>query len=202
MVPATTNGDKMKGIRIDSNPETITERTHSAEWGSSNKADRIGVSVCGSWDDLVAYFSDNTGHDKRNGRTSPWHLEDDYVVVIEGVESPDEDHDAKHAGDPYLLVDVEVVDVRPLTASEVAELCWGGREATAGAMKGRIDDMCEAYDRGESEIALGLSRDEDHNLGNLFLDASGSYVVWSDDEEVVAWHELAGEYQVVPLSEL
>ena len=192
----------MKGIRIDSNPETITERTHSAEWGLSNKADRLGVSVCESWDDLVSYFSDNTGHSKLHGRTSPWHLEGDYVVVVEGDESPDEDHDAKHAGDPYLLVDVDVVDVRPLTADEVAELCWAGREATAEAMKGRIDDMCEAYDREESESALGLERDDSYNLGNLFLDASGSYVVWSDDEDVVAWHESVGEYQVVPLSEL
>ena len=190
-------------IRIDDNPKTISDRTHSHEWGLSNAEPRLGVSVCECWDDLVDYFSDATPEND-GGRVQPWHIADSYVVTVEGEESPDDDHDAGEAGDPFLVVDATTVDAQKITADEVAELVWGGRETdSARHLVTRLEEMVEEFSRHESEQALGLDRSESYELGRLFRDADGSYVVGDEiNGVVVAWNDDVEEYQTVPLAEI
>lgn len=193
----------MKGIRIDSNPETISDRTHSYEWGLSNKDPKVGISVCKNWEGLVDYFSAPTPG-KDGGRVKPWNISDSYVVTVQGEESPDDDHDHGESGNPYLVADANVVEYRQITAKDVAELIWGNRDAKSAAdLEKRLNEMQEEWTREECESAFGLTRKDGYNLSLLFCDASGSYVVSDElNGEVVCWNDSVGEYQAVPVEEI
>lgn len=160
MSPADTDrGNAMTdGIRIDDNPGSLSEREWSHTWNMDGSEARRGVSVCQDWGDLVHYFSKGEQGEPRGGRSAPSALKGSYVVIVRGEDSPDKDHDERgRPHDPYLLVDVEVVESRRLTIEDVADLTWryeGGKNYATDVLA-MARDLKGAYEVDEVEGLIG-----------------------------------------------
>lgn len=175
----------IQGIRLDDGDTTWGTEARSHEWGLSERAPRVGVSVCADWDDLCAYFG-HSPDGSYSGRVYPRQIADSHLVTVEGVESPDQDHDHGADGNPYLIADPKPVATRELTAQDVAQLIYDHDSDEVEDLARALNEMLDAYgDRDVVEEALQGLRDNfadnevDSDEYGEDLDGlpAGSYVV-------------------------
>lgn len=97
--------------------ELLDPAHHWSEQWSGAGDPRRGVSVCGTEHQLIAYFArraaDGIGYDAD-------FLAEMVIVTLDGEPADETDDDAAEGAE--LIIPAAIVDVRPLTADEIAEI--------------------------------------------------------------------------------
>lgn len=194
---------RIRGVRLEDlrNPTNWSDpRSH--QW-SRGTDPRKGVSVVGSWDDLARYFSRAGGRP----RVYPDQIHNSQVVWVEGVLSPEEDHDADAPGSPFLLIDPKPVSRRPLRPEEVVELVWYDAPAQdLWNLASRLRELTEIYPRETAERLLSVTSystvEGPFDLSNLMTNPDGSEVVTARRKNALMWNNFIEDWDVVPTEDV